>query len=274
LKNFVLLFTVLLFSGCGSAIELSSTWRQQQIVVDGENADWVAMPSHAEKTKFTVSVSNDNEFAYICLTSHEPRVHMQMMMSGFTVWFDRNGGSDKTFGIKFPLGRQAGAMPPMMDREKMNDPETMRQLSDGALSEFEILGPNESDRYRLSVTSGGGIQAKLGRSKQGQMVYELRVPLTKSPVHKYAINVLPSARIGVGFETGKMEKGKRDRGGEHGTPGGSGDGEPPMGGGRGGGMAGPPGGGRSGGPPESVLQTEAIDLWFSVQLSKETQLTK
>ena len=269
-----------LLMGCGSSVELTSKWTEKKIVVDGNNADWMGIPSYTEKGRSSLSfaVCNDDEFVYVSLASQDRQIQMQILRLGFTVWFDREGGSDKTFGINFPLGMQHGGAPPdelsrrpRMDREQMNDPDQMRRSIDARTTEMEILGPGKNDRYRLSVASASGVQAKIGYAQQGTMVYELRVPLKQSAEHPYGVRVQDTKSIGIGFETGELDKeAMRQHSGPVGEPPSGGD-EEGGGGFGGGGRRGGEGGGRRGGgagmPQNPGGSTESVNLWLNVKLA-------
>jgi hypothetical protein len=264
----------LIFTSCAGTPQISSQWRTNDIVVDGKNDDWKNVPVFSyKKNKFNVSMCNDGEFEYICLTSQSPHLQRQMVELGFTVWFDPDGGSDKVFGINFPTGRQSDSPPPRMDGEKMIDPEAMQTMIEQSLFELAILGPEETDRYLLPVTKAEGIQVKMERSEHGMMVYELRVPLKKSSDHPYAIEATQDKNIGVGFETGelKFDMAQKPPRGEGNNPEGMGGASPPpMGqGGRGIGEP-PPGRGRrgEGKPSSSGEKMESVKVWYNLPLAK------
>ena len=255
------LFTL---TGCGSSVELTSV--QRTIVVDGDNADWANIPTYVEKKKLSVSICNDDQFAYVCLTSQDRATQMEIMRAGLTVWFDREGGTDKYFGINFPLGGTRNGPPSTMNDDEMNPPEPMQHTLESQMSELEILGPKKNDRYRLSIVSASGIQVKVGRSRKETMVYELRVPLQRSTEHPYAIEAMNGKHIGIGFETGELAVPHSRSDGDFG--GGRGGGMPP-GGGHGGGER-PSGRGRGGMQSGAEGKSDPIDLWTVVTLSGNT----
>ncbi len=100
---------------------------------------------------------------------------------------------------------------------------------------LEVYGPQKDDAHSFVTTMAPGIAVKIG-AVEGHLVYELKVPLTKTAETPYAIEAKPGALIGFGIETPKMEQpsheGERGGGGFGGLGGG-------MGGRGGGGMGGP-----------------------------------
>jgi hypothetical protein len=195
-----------------------------------------------------------------------------MIGMGFTVWFDPDGGDDRTLGVQFPLGggsrgfgmrgmgpgRRAEGGPP--------DPEEFQQRMSEAIAsmdEFVIHGPRKGDRHPRVIDEGKGVEVRIGM-EGGGLIYELKVPLARTGVHPYAIGTQPGEAIGVGLETSEFDL-EAMRGGM--GPGGMGRGGGGIGGvGPGGGMGGgPPGGGRmGGGRPE---MPEPLNMWAKVQLA-------
>jgi len=110
-----------------------------------------------------------------------------------------------------------------------------------------------------------GIAVKVGEV-QGYLVYELKVPLTRTADLPYAIEAKPGALIGFGLETPKMERPSREgQGGMGGFGGGGGGGGMGGRGGRGGGgMGGRRGGG---GDRNQSEQAKPLKSWATIQLA-------
>jgi hypothetical protein len=136
--------------------------------------------------------------------------------------------------------------------------ERFQVLFEESLSELEILGPDEDDRFRLGVMGARGIEVDAAISS-GTLVYELKVPLKTSERYEFAIGAEAGGVVGVGLETGEFDREMmRERMGGSRPPGG-------MGGRRGGGgRGGSRGGGFGGGRPE---MPEPLNVWATVQLA-------
>lgn len=259
----IIVFTSLV--GCGSQ-ELTSTWRDREIAIDGVAAEWEGAVSYIEKENIAIGLLNDEDYLYICLATVDSRRVRQMMGSGLTLWFDPKGGKDKTFGINFPLGmqlfrahmdREKMQMP--MPREQMPDPERLKQMVEESAQEMVILGPGENEHRRMPVYGSEQIQVKLGYSG-GKLVYELRVPLVQDEQRPDAIGLREGQFVGVGFETAEVDREMmRERMGGR---------MPPDGGEmRGGGMR---GGGMRGGRMPGDEMTEGLELWTKVELASRS----
>lgn len=255
------ILVVVLLSGCGS-LKLKSGWRDREIAIDGNPGEWQGALQFMEKANVSLGLLNDDDFLYVCLVTDNRQVQSQLVRRGAILWFDRNGGEDKKFGIRYPLGLfeagfDRGFEPPIA---RGGEPDTVRfrQIFEQSTSELEIIGPEKDDRHRVPVAQAEGIEARVTDSG-GKLVYELRVPLHMDEQHPYAINASAGKTIGVGLVTPEINREmfrNRMRGGIGGRPGGGIGGRPGFGG-----MGGRPPGGRR---PE---MPEPLKVWAKVELA-------
>jgi hypothetical protein len=187
------------------------------------------------------------------------------MRQGMIVWLDSKGGKNKTFGIKYPLGRQ-GEEPERerMDPRDMMDEtfrEEMMQRLQETMTELEVLGPDEEVLAKMEIEDAQGIEVKM-RNAGGTFVYELKVPLASSEEMPFSVGVNPGDTIGVGFLSPKMQMRRPSgvRGGGR-VPGGGG-GMPPGGFG---GM-----GGRGGMGAMGRMMPQELKIWAKVQLASSS----
>jgi hypothetical protein len=261
---FMMLIAFLSLEGCEKPIELKSKWCDCEITVDGIDEEWGRATIYAEKAKVSLTLLNDENYMYVRIYSRDRQVHAQVLGMGFTIWFDPDGGKDKTFGIHFPLGAHEVSMPMMPGFYEPNQDERLEKMFTKLLDEIEIIGSDQKDTSRISFSEAEmhGINVRLGYSG-GNLVYELKVPFSQDEEHLFAIGldaaeIDTSITIGIGFETPEIDaeemKKKREEGDMGMPPRGSGT--PP------GGM--PPGGLRGG--PE---MPERLSVWTKVKLANE-----
>jgi len=256
-----MLFTVL--SGCSSGLNLTSERRQGDIIIDGNDAEWQNGLYYDSESDVVYGVRNDDEYVYVFLKTQNRSTQMHIMRGGFTVWFDKAGGKNHAFGIRYPLEGQGNIRTFRPDA----DEEQMHAMLDQVFGELEILGPQSEDVQRCPAIDARGVRVKIGRTRDA-LVYELCVPLMKSPDHPYAINQTSPGRLGIGFESAEFKRGEA----KGGLPMNGGfSGASPM---EGGGMSGgEQGGHRHGGnhredSPEGTARTKQMALWLAVQLAK------
>jgi hypothetical protein len=259
---------LVLVGGCRTQ-EVKSKWRNQEIIVDGQNTEWRdALNYHDEKSHVVIGVMNDRDNLYLCLSTQDMKTSAMMLHSGITVWIDSEGGEKKIFGIRFPVETPAdtSAMP-TTPRQKPK-PIDIEKLLEISQQEVEIFSSNKSEGVIMMAdeAKGMGIAVRLSMNK-GVLVYELQIPLTHNDMLPLHVAADLSKPIGVGFEAGKMDidkmhDAKRGMGGEGrgGPRGGMGSG--PMGG-----MPGGKAGGMPPGMPRGGQRLEPLELWTKVDLA-------
>jgi hypothetical protein len=260
-------------------LHLTSGTPSGTITIDGKQDDWSGDLTPVGSEPIAVQIVNDQNTLYLRLTASDPAVRNLIVRRGLVVWFDESGGTKKRLGLHYPVveggmgggdghrggyggghrgggssggSASGGADAPVATPDDYEPP-----------NRIDILGPGKDDARSLTTDHASGVEAAL-RVSEGEVVYELKVPLATSPDHPYAINTTAGKTIGIGFETPKMEESSgeasRGGGGGYGRGGGMG-GHGGMHGG-GGGMHGG-GGSRAGGyqPPKP------LKVWATVSLS-------
>lgn len=268
----VLALVIAMAGGCSSTMQLASNWTPETIPIDGSMKEWSDSTLFAQKDDLSYAVKNDDQYLYLFVMSATPNLGRQMVFRGMTVWFDPNGGSKKTLGVRFPLGMGRGEMPIRSDgQDGEQRGNRFTEMERQALNEFEFLGPGENDRQRVSRIQGQGVEFYINATPE-RFVYEMKIPLKYSSEHPYALETRPGQKIGVGIASNTIT---RPGGREGGSPGeGGGEGMPGMGGGREGGRGAGRGGGRmpggmgqGRGASGSPVQ---FDFWTTVQLANRS----
>jgi len=259
---YVLMLALLAASlpGCGSSRKLNSKWADRDIEIDGEQKEWNGAIALVEEKNVAIGLFNDRDYLYVSLSSNDRQVMMQFMTRGLNLWFDPDGGRDKRFGIRFPLGMMELGMTMRGHRGERN-PEDMKKHFRESLVSLELTSPDEKEPVLLTVEEAKGIEVRVGDLAES-LFYEVKVPLRKDDNHPYAIGVETGKPVGVGFETPDFERDQMRRpmnGGGMGRPGGMEGPEQP---------GGLPGdfGGRGGMRPQGS-RPEPLKIWTRVTLS-------
>lgn len=261
--------------------EAQATWRSAELTIDGNDTDWPDAAPVLIAGGLAASVANDEEYLYLRVRATDRLAAARLLYGGLTVWIDRNGGEKRSVGVRYPVGTrlpdpasrrggQGNAGP--LDAPSSTDPAATAGQRNGASrplpdpgeivpARVEFLGPGKDDVRSLVVEHlPAGVAVGLARA-QDALVYELRLPLVTSPDRPVAVGASPGARLGVGLETGKIERpAARDR------PGGG------LGGGRAGGRRG--GMGRPGGGDRREGAAQARDLFTPVKAWARVQLAQ
>ncbi len=303
----------LFIAGCG-LIEIGSAWRDREITIDGADpgAEWENARHYFKEEKVTLGLMNDGDYMYLRISTRD-RATQAKLMQGLTIWLNPKGNKNKYFGIRYPMGRSAqyaaavrkqdggqtegGRVPegdappkdgddgPQGQPPDGNKPgaasqrDSMKMMMGSALGTIELIGPGNDEQNMLFTTDAEklGILARIN-VENGNMVYELRVPLKPTGSSPYGISETDVGKIGIGFVSAAMAanmQGKKSgsrggsggRGGGMGGMGGGGMGGGMGGGGMGGGGMG--GGGMGGGMGGGGMQrqgAEPLELWLNVKM--------
>jgi hypothetical protein len=250
--------------GCSTTAQLSSRWRDREVVVDGKNTEWNAAQTALDDKGTSVGLFNDKEFLYVGLVTTNAYLQNLIGRQGLTFWFDSEAGKDKKFGIHYPVRmRQFGR--PSREGEG-GDEQAMYARPVGDADNLEICGPGENDRHEMTKAEATGIDVRYRVSKD-TLIYELRVPLADNGSYPFAIGTKSGALIGVGVEAGAIPGQRREGGGSSGWGGRRGGGRGEYGGHRGGYR-----GGSEAGEANSGGRPEPYSAWLKVRLATQDTL--
>lgn len=252
-----------------STFTMQSVAPPHPMEIDGRTEDWKGN-LFLESEHLELGFLNDRDNLYVCLLTKDDFTRAEILSRGLTVWFDPKGGTHHVLGIEFPLG-----LPPdeqkLPLRETKEGPELENVPQNVPMTEMEILREKEPPR-RLTLSEAKGIDVKV-RPTSDAIVYELKIPLASSSEHPIAVGTEPGQRIGIGFESPRLEvkqkhpkrhEGRRQAG-EKGELGGGDEGGEA---GEGGEIGEAGGRGRSefGGPAETQ---EGLKVWAFVSLTRD-----
>lgn len=250
-------------------LKLSSTWRQTDIIIDGNEDDWSGRQVYIEAIKGAIGVANDSEYLYVAISTQREDLMMKILMAGFSVWMNGDGDKDREFGIRYPNLRPPK---PVGEREPSGtaprespDLESILAILDTSTAQPMLVGIDGTIIQRLS-SDGTAHAAAAMAQRHGRLIFEFSVPLAATAVHPRAIGTLLGEKFSLGLATAKlaMDDSRRKM-----MPEGMGDG--PMGGMGGGPMGGMGGGMRPGGRGpggEGMERAKPFELWTKVTLAQ------
>ena len=233
-------------SSCAN-LQFKSGWKDKNIKIDGRSDDWVGSLTYVDKQNISLGVVNDTDYLYICLAAEDQALISRILRQGMILWFNPEGGKNKTFGINYPVGRQM-MQPEEREMKRQGSEATPQKKRPAAMAisnDLEILQESKVP-IRTSIRNLKGMEISLKRST-GLIVYEVKIPLKKKFDLPFAIGVENGSEIGIGIEVPKMSMTMNRAAGGMGGGG--------MGG-RGGGMTGQRGNMQKG-----------VKIWATVQLA-------
>ena len=198
-----------LLAGCSSSKPtVQSGAVPSSLAIDGDASDWAgALTPVPEEPGLSMGVRNSGTAMSVVLVANTPEQALRLSR-GATFWFDGDGGTDRAFGIGFPLRPQRRAGGPRT-RQPGDGPGAGPGGRDpGARMDRARERFNDGTR-RLTVFRGGGGELQVGQGDvpgldtaaewtESALVVELRIPLAGD--NGYAIGAAPGARVGMGLE--------------------------------------------------------------------------
>ncbi len=206
----MLISIILTFNSCGD-VELTSTWRNNEIKIDGNRLDWKDNIKFLKDEGVGVGILNDNHNLYLCLTLNDQSKMFPILRNGFTVWFDSPNNDKKTIGIEYPLSKKSGDISRRLNREDMGEgqnfnPQNMINRIIKNQKEFLVVNKDKFPLTEHWIGSDSTIQVKMGFHDY-QLVYELKIPLADSAARNlYYVDAKPGQTLKIGFQTGEIER--------------------------------------------------------------------
>lgn len=166
-------------------------------IIDGDVSDWADGLTRLADGRVTAGVRNDGERLVVAVVASDTDVLRHAVLTGLTVWVDPAGGTDRAYGVQFPVGL-------FSDGEL--DLATLQALRSGSERDpTAVLAPLLAE---VAVTRGGQRETfaperapvDVGATVEtGQLVVEVAVPLRE-------IGVRPGQTVGVGIETPEVDR--------------------------------------------------------------------
>ncbi len=207
-----LFFVIESFTACSSSANLQSKWANTEMKIDGDFPDWENSLHAIKDEGVSLGFKNDDKFLYLCLMTVDQGKMMQMMRSGFIIWFIPQNDDGKIFGIKYPMPHSMLSL----DREERQDfnkdlfkPEKMQSMFSkmlGEKTEFQIINEESFPLGQYGLQNKEGITAKLGYISE-RFIYELQIPLGTSNNYSNSIASQPGEKLKIKFETLESEFG-------------------------------------------------------------------
>jgi hypothetical protein len=215
-----------------------SKWQAEQIVIDGNNADWSHPMNFFDNSSGLIfTMTNDTKNLYLCFSNNDKLKTGKMMLAGWSIELVSSEKKRKFDAvITFPK-----SVNPNINRQ--SDLKTAIGVYKAEVQNVKTKG-FITDVGEIPLINKDGINIAIGEDATDKIIYEIKIPYKELVEEdKIQFNEVISLDITVNSMERPTEK---PSGSAEGRSGYSGGGEHMGGGGRGGGGGGR-GGGRSGG---------------------------
>jgi len=209
MSKFVIVFfsfyIIIILSGCGSSDIINSRWTDEPIAMSATFDDWRGKTFYVQDKSLMVGVQNDGEYLYLTLMTGDRNNKMQILGRGLNIWFDREGGNDKYFGINYPTGVMGGGMMNMKrndDNNNENGDDMMNQLfaKAQAQNDYNLLGPGENDKKSMSLNDTNGLMIQMDLIND-VLIYKMKIALYNSPEEDISLGLNHATlNFGLGLE--------------------------------------------------------------------------
>jgi hypothetical protein len=251
------------------------------ITVDGDLKEWGdSLRYYNEDKKIYYSLANTKDTLYMAIRINDRSEQTRILYAGLTFSIDPKGHKKEAFTVTFPFAtvrpETVAAIEMRQDTGKLTDDtrDDERRAKLTKLSQVKVTGFKDVESEMITTSNTYGFKNALDYDKDGNMVYELAIPLALFHAddlykNEWAFNfkINGITKPGSGHNDpnndGLSQDGARGLGGG-GMGGGRGGGMGGGRGGRGGGMRGNPGGQ---GSDRSEL-SRSVDFWGKFFLAK------
>jgi len=250
------------------------------VTIDGNLKDWGdSLRYFNDEKKINYTLANDQTMLYAAIRISDRMDQIRTLNAGITFSIDTKGKKKESFSLTFPLA-DPGTPPtfgkrdnPGGDITKEDRDELIRERVT-KLRNIKVVGFKDIEGDMITTSNTYGIKAAIDYDAEGNLVYEMAIPLQffhaddiakNEWAFNFKINGLQRAK-GDGAENPDHQSGGFGTGGGGGR-GGRGGG---MGGGGRGGRGGRGGGGAGAGGAESGRSelARSVDFWEKFYLAK------
>ncbi|MGM0532195.1 MAG: hypothetical protein ACQER7_12690 [Bacteroidota bacterium] len=226
-KKQLLILMIFLFTGltaCKTVRNISSTYRDQPLVIDGKLDEWKQDATYDRSSKLHYAVTHDKDNIYVGLMVKDDIVQRKILMFGLTLWIDTTGGKKQMKGVRYPIPSKEREKDesrnlsdrdlPERTRQAMPDDNTGRIIKPALMDKMTLIGFDDFEKETVSVAEQTGINARIQRQELIGLTYELKIPIDML----YADETLHDKDLSLGIITGHLDS--PDRGSDLRSPGG------------------------------------------------------
>ncbi|RKR83486.1 hypothetical protein BDD43_3695 [Mucilaginibacter gracilis] len=273
-----------------NAVQTGSLLAPPKVKVDGKIDEWGGdFEAFNKATKLFYTLANDDKNLYLVVKSTDLQNNTKIMGGGVTLTINtaNKKKEENAYSIRFPIversllrgiRRPRGASSTtVMDSASMAEAAAARKQAIAAIKEIEVLGFKDITDTLISIYNVYGIKAIAAYDAQGNLQFELSVPLSLLSLSadkpkEFAYNIKVN---GIQMGGRRNNDGGGRNGGEGGARNGGGGGFGGAGGGGGfggGGGGGFGGGGNGGGGNINIAMNDLLsdtDFWGKYTLIKK-----
>ncbi len=201
-------FVLILTEGCGEKIE--STWKNQELTVDGNGQDWEGFPlQYHEDMKIVYGIVNDDATVNFMIRFNDESLARMFSMRGFTLWLNEEDEEQKQIGIHYrDDSMRHRFMAERSDRYRERDQD--EQISSQLLKPKGKFTLAKNDSLTTIPLREITVFEAAADSKDGIFCYEFSIPLTSAEGSPYYLNISNQKTIKVVLEIVGMSEEEKE----------------------------------------------------------------
>lgn len=216
------LFGLLLLGGCGGPSSLQSNSPSAPPTIDGALSEWGGALTYVDDGTVSMNVVPTDSLLYVALSTQDQRLIRSVAKNGLIVWVDPRGGTQRTYGIQYPLGlraQRAGRRGPRGSGTAGASRATAT-LDELALKELDVIR-HDSTRIRIPAKFSSGLRAQ-ATIDRGALVYELAIPVNAASgaatERSHGLRTPLGSTIGIGLQTPEPDEARNVQMPDQGVP--------------------------------------------------------
>ncbi len=225
---FILSLLLMFLSGCEPLL-LKSHWTNQPIVIDGNNADWQAVPmDRLESWDVSLGVCNDAGYLYLLLSFENPMLMMAGGTRGIALEFIDSRTHEVIFRFHYTgMDSLAPAFEPEDSFWQCLNPDQKKQfMAQRTILKDRIVVTKNRSTVKIPADGSQGLSA--ARVYHPMFCgYELRIPIRKNGDSPYALDTGLGETVNIKI---RLDEQKAKDESVNMSPMGGMSGTPPMGG--------------------------------------------
>ena len=175
-SGLVLTILVGFFLGaCSSPPTLQSDSLASAPTVDGALSEWGGALTRVGDRSVSMSVAPTDSLLYLAIVIPDRDLIRSVAEKGLIVWVDPAGEERHTYGVRYPLGRQAERA---SAEQSGGAPREMSSLDELFPSDLAVIR-NDTVRYRMPAGLSSALDAQ-ATLDTGVLIYEVAVPISPS----------------------------------------------------------------------------------------------
>lgn len=197
-----------LFIGCSGLREVSSSFADSQIIIDGNPGDWNNL-TYVDGENISFGFRNDESSLYLCMATNDRNKIIKILRGGLTVWVEPENPGDK-IGINYP-GKIDLTGLIQMRRNNSEMPESQQEDDDARMNKLlsaqsDLFLMNENNLIINTIPINSDYYAAKIIMADGLVFYELKIPFDRNSLIDYSLKSRPGKTLSITFETGEMER--------------------------------------------------------------------